>query len=79
MDPARGGKGGSEQWWERWPGRHHNLLCTKSGSENLLEVRGSYWSVQGRAQPETEGKCPVELNNVNKTCKNDEDGVTESR
>ena len=42
-------------------------------------MRDGYWSVQGSAEAGTEGKCPVELSDVNKTCKNDEDGVTESR
>ena len=76
---ARGGKGGSEQGWEWRPERHHNLLCAKSGTENLLEARGGYWSVQGRAEAGTEMKCPVELSDVNKTCKNDEDGITGPR
>ena len=56
-----------------------NLLCAKSGTENLLEARGGYWSVQGRAEAGTEMKCPVELSDVNKTCKNDEDGITGPR
>lgn len=44
-----------------------------------MEARGGYWSVQGRAEAGTEVKCPVELSDVDKVCKNDEDGITESR
>lgn len=32
-----GGEAGSGQGWEGRPEQHHDLLCAKPGSENLLE------------------------------------------
>ena len=40
--PVGGGKAGSGQGWERRPEQHHDLLCAKPGSENLLEGRGHH-------------------------------------